>query len=151
MPRKRRYQVGDQIVTRKHNWLPCALNDRLDGASDGEIAAALKATWWADLITASEWPALLRLPEGKAPNRSKLKRKLVGWLMASGRIAALDPQLFDQAVREARDLYRQQLGEQHPLMVTIRNGEYPGDWLFHRFDPRPTDGQDPPAADDEGS
>jgi hypothetical protein len=136
MARKKGYQFGDEFVARKHLWLPCVLSVDLEGASDEEKARLYRATWWADNITNAEWPALLGRPEGTRPNKSRLKRKLVGWLMALGRVAALNPELFDQACREARDLYAEQLDAQHPLMATVP-GKHPGEYLLYRFDATP--------------
>jgi hypothetical protein len=124
-----RYTSGDKTVARKHLWMPCVINDTFDDKTPDEQAAILKATKWADLITNGEWPVLL----GQAVNRpvkSRLKKKIVWWLMALGRIAALNPELFDQALREARDLYASQLGETHPLMH-----DFDGNWfVMHMFD-----------------
>jgi hypothetical protein len=117
MARKSGYRIGEEFVARKHAWMPCVLAENLAGASDEELARAYKATWWADLITNAEWPALLGRPEGKASNRSRLKRKMVGWFMAMGRIAALNPTLYNQAVNEAKALYLEQLGEPHPMFA----------------------------------
>jgi hypothetical protein len=36
--------------------------------------------------------------------------------MIMGRIAALNPELFQQAAAEAAALYREQIGHQHPLI-----------------------------------
>jgi hypothetical protein len=116
MGRKRGYRIGEEVVDRKHTWLPCILNAQLDGASDEEVARLLKATWWADLITNAEWPALLDRPEGTRANRSRLKRKAVGWYMALGRIAAVNPELFGQIVADVRQRYLEQLGEPHPTL-----------------------------------
>jgi hypothetical protein len=111
-----RYQVGDEQVNRKHAWLPCVINDSLEGKSDEEVAAALRATWWSDLITNSEWPALLGHEGASKSARSKLKRKAIGWLMALGRIAYLDPVFFNTILEEARKLYLEQIGEPHPAL-----------------------------------
>jgi hypothetical protein len=35
--------------------------------------------------------------------------------MGMGRIAALNPGLYNQAVAEAKALYREQTGEEHPM------------------------------------
>jgi hypothetical protein len=115
MARKSGYRIGDQLVNRKHLWLPCVLGDQLEGASDEEKARLYKATWWADNITNAEWPALLGHEGASKTAKSRLKRKTVGWLMAMGRIAALNPGLYNQAAAEARELYQQQLGEPHPM------------------------------------
>jgi hypothetical protein len=111
-----RYRVGDQGFHRKHAWLPCVIGDRFEDMTDEEKVAAFKATRWAENITNAEWPALLGYPEGTAANKSRLKRKAVGWYMALGRIAALNPALFDRIVQEARALYAEQLGEPHPTL-----------------------------------
>jgi hypothetical protein len=134
MPRRPKYRIGDEPVDRKHLWLPCVMNDQLDDATDEEKARLLRATWWADNITNAEWPALLGQQGASKTAKSRLKRKTVGWLMAMGRIAALNPDLFDAAVREARDLYATQLRQEHPLMVKVNGGEHAGDYLIYRFE-----------------
>jgi hypothetical protein len=134
--RKKGYRFGDEFVARKHLWLPCVLSADLEDASDEEKAKLYRATWWADNITNAEWPALLGREGASKTAKSRLKRKLVGWLMAMGRIAALNPELFDQAAREARDLYAAQLGEEHPLMSSVP-GEHAGHYLFYRFEVAP--------------
>jgi hypothetical protein len=87
----------------------------MDDMTPAEQAAAFKATWWAQNITNAEWPALLGHEGASKYARSRLKRKVVGWLMAMGRIAALNPKLYNQAVNEALALYEQQLGQPHPM------------------------------------
>jgi hypothetical protein len=133
MARKSGYRFGDEVVTRKHLWLPCVLSADLEGASDEEKARLYRSTWWADNITNAEWPALLGHQGASKTAKSRLKRKLVGWLMAMGRIAALNPELFDAAVREARDLYAAQLRQGHPLMTKV-DGKHAGDYLIYRFE-----------------
>jgi hypothetical protein len=115
MPRKKGYRFGDEFVARKHLWLPCVLSADLDGATDEEKAKLYRATWWADNITNAEWPALLGHEGASKTAKSRLKRKMVGWLMAMGRIAALNPDLYEQAVKEAKALYAEQLGQPHPM------------------------------------
>jgi hypothetical protein len=107
---------------RKHYWLPCALGATFDDKTPAEQQAILKATKWADLITNAEWPVMLQ-DVRNPPVRSRLKRKIVHWLMAMGRIAALNPQLYNQAVAEARALYREQIGKDHPMFAPPEGGE----------------------------
>ncbi len=89
----------------------------MDSMSDEEQARTLKETYWADNITNAEWPVMLQNVRN-ASTRSRLKRKVVGWLMTMGRIAALNPELYNQAVREARALYLRQIGSPHPMFST---------------------------------
>jgi hypothetical protein len=110
-----RYEAGNETARRKHTWLPCIINASLDGKSEEEVVRALRETWWSDNVTNAEWPALLGHDGVKAYVRSRLKRKVVGWLMAMGRLAALNPTLYNQAVQEAKRLYAEQLGEPHPM------------------------------------
>lgn len=133
MARKSGYRIGDEIVTRKHLWLPCVLSTDLEGATDEEKVKLYRATWWADNITNAEWPVVLGHEGTSKTAKSRLKRKLIGWFMAMGRIAALNPELFDQAAKEAKALYLEQLRDRHPLMATVP-GKHAGEYLFYRFE-----------------
>jgi hypothetical protein len=120
---------GSNPAGRKNLWIPCAIDATFEDKTPEQQEAIFKATKWADNITNSEWPVLLGQVVNR-PVRSRLKKKTVGWLMAMGRIAALDPELMDQALREARDLYASQLGETHPLMHDFGRTWF----LMHLFD-----------------
>ena len=100
---------------RKNTWLPCVINADFDEMTLQEQARVLRETKWADNVTNSEWPALLRRPEASRPARSKLKRKAIGWLMALSRIVYLNGPLGDDVLRAADDLYRRQLREAPPI------------------------------------
>jgi hypothetical protein len=52
--------------------------------------------------------------EATAPNRSRLKRKAGGWLMALGRIAALNPELLAEITERVRAMYANQIGADLP-------------------------------------
>jgi hypothetical protein len=108
------YEVGEHRVRRKNSFMPCALGPRFDAADAAEQVRLLKETAWADLITEAEWKVVLGHDDATAPNRSRLKRKAAGWLMALARIAVLEPELFEQTARQARDWYADQVGEEYP-------------------------------------
>jgi hypothetical protein len=55
--------------------------------------------------------------------RSKLKKKAIGWFMALGRIALLNPDLHEEIRAGARDLYREQIEEEHPIIRVLENVE----------------------------
>jgi hypothetical protein len=99
---------------RKHFWLPCATAGDMDGKTPEEIAAIHRAHRWMDLITNAEWPVLLQTVRNSSV-RSRLKRKVVWWLMATGRIAEIQPELYNQAVDEAKALFEKQFGRAHPM------------------------------------
>jgi hypothetical protein len=113
-----KYRAGDEVARRKHRWLPCAIAAKADEMSDEEFVRALRATWWADNITNAEWPVVLGQEGASKSTKSRLKRKLVGWFMAQGRIAALNPELWHQAYQEAQALYAEQVGEPHPVLTS---------------------------------
>ena len=113
---------GEESFNRKHTWLPCIISADIGNMTTQEQAAVFRATWWSDNITNSEWPALLRHEGASRSARSKLKRKAVGWFMAIGRIAAIDPEFYDAIVKEAKRLYLEQLREPHPC---FRHSETP--------------------------
>ena len=99
------------VSERKNDWMPCVINADFDRMTPEEQAQVLRETKWADNITNSEWPALLRRPQASKPARSKLKRKAIGWLMALSRIVYLNKPLGGEVLRAADDLYRRQLRE----------------------------------------
>jgi hypothetical protein len=108
--------AGARTFDRKHTWLPCAVAEDLDGKSAGEISAIFKAHRWMDLITNAEWPVLLQTVRNPSV-KSRLKRKLVWWFMALGRVAEIRPELYNQAVAEAKTLFEQLFGRPHPLFA----------------------------------
>jgi hypothetical protein len=108
------YRVGDERVRRKNWVMPCAIGPEFDRASEEEQARLLKATYWADYISESEWKVVLR-EEGCSPSaKSRLKKKAAGWLVALGRIAVLNPDLFLAAVEQALRLYAEQTKTEYP-------------------------------------
>lgn len=110
-----RYKVGDQVVRRKNFYMPCVIGERVEEMSEEEYAAILKATKWADNITNAEWPAVLGHDDCSPSAKSRLKKKAAGWLMALGRIAYLNPDLHREIVEQAEQMYRDQIGEDHPF------------------------------------
>jgi hypothetical protein len=116
MSRKLGYTINGVHVTRKTAWMPCIINERYDDMTPEEQVAIFKATWWADNLTNTEWPVMLQNVRNPSA-RSRLKRKLVGWFMILGRIAALNVDLYNQAVAEAQRLYHEQIGDCHPMFV----------------------------------
>ena len=69
----------------------------------------------ADLVTQTEWPVVLGHEGTKRYTRSRLVKKAAGWLVALGRIARLNPELFGAIVDRAMAMYREQVEEEHPL------------------------------------
>lgn len=115
-----RYRIGEQTFKRKNLYLPCAISADLGGMTEEEKARAYRDTWWLDNITNAEWPVVLGEPEATRPNRSRLKRKTVGWPMAMSRIAALNPELFAQAVQEAIKTHQDVLKWDGPLAPWLK-------------------------------
>jgi hypothetical protein len=109
------YAVGDQTFRRKNLYIPCAIDATIDDKTPAEQAAIYKATYWADNITNSQWPVVLDHDGASKVERSRLKRKGVGWVMALSRIAALNPDLYNQIVAEAKALYQDQIGVPSPM------------------------------------
>jgi hypothetical protein len=96
--------------------MPCVIGPRFEKMSEEEQAKVYKATWWADLIAASEWPALLK-KDGFSPSaRSRLKKKAAGWLIALGRVAAINPDLFAEVLQRATKEYKEQTETEHPFL-----------------------------------
>ena len=107
-------ELHKAVRERKNTWLPCVINADLDGMSPEQQAKVFRETKWADNITNSDRPALLRRPEASRPARSKLS-KAIGWLMALSRIVYLNGPLGGEVLRVADDLYRRQLREAPPI------------------------------------
>ena len=109
-----KYLIGDQILRRKNLYLPCAIGARFETLTDEEQVAIFKKCWWADNITASEWPVVLgdvRNPSAK----SRLKKKAVGWWMALSRLSILAPDIYNDSVKEASELYLELIEENIPI------------------------------------
>jgi hypothetical protein len=109
------YRIGGQTVRRKNLYLPCAIAARTEEMSDEEHARVLKAAFWADNITNAEWPVVLEHEDCSPSAKSRLKKKAAGWLVALGRIAYLNPDLYGQIVQQAEEMYSDQIGEEHPF------------------------------------
>src|SRR3990167_5715224 len=101
---------------RKNLYLPCALAVTLDDLSDDDYAEIMQATYWADLIAGAEWKVVLEDDAATAAAKSRLKKKMIGWWMALGRIAALRPDLYNLSVTEAAALYQKKIGTEHPVL-----------------------------------
>ena len=110
-----RYKIGDQVVRRKNLYLPCAIAAEVDEMSPEEQASVYRAAFWADNITNAEWPVVLGHENFTPSAKSRLKKKAAGWLMALGRIACLNPDLHREIVKQAEEMYRDQIGEDHPF------------------------------------
>jgi len=107
------------VHERKSKYMPCVINAEWESMSPEEQAKALRETYWSDNITNTEWPVLLKEPGTKAPTKSKLKKKAVGWLMAFGRIVAVNDALAVAILHQADKLYREQLRAEPPIPYGI--------------------------------
>jgi hypothetical protein len=115
------YRIGDHTFRRKNFYLPCIISARVDRMSDEEWVAVHKAAYWADNITNTEWPLVLRHDGVKAYVRSRFKKKAAGWLMALARVAAINPELFAEIVAKAEEMYREQIEDPSFALQTLRN------------------------------
>jgi len=104
---------------RKSEYMPCVINADWESMSLEEQAKALRETYWSANITNTEWPVVLKKPDTKAPTKSKLKKKAVGWLMAFGRIVAINDALAVAILHQADKLYREQLRAEPPVPYGI--------------------------------
>jgi hypothetical protein len=146
------YKHGGKTFRRKNLYLPCIIGPRLDDMSEEEVADVYKATYWADNIAASEWPAVLRHDDCSPSAKSRLKKKAAGWLMALQRIALINPELFDEGAAKADDMYREQI-EDEPSIWLVWDGRHfesgepsrvgcPVDWHQVADLPQPDDEDD---------
>jgi len=124
-----KYRVGDQVVRRKNLYMPCIIAADVDNMTDEEHAAMLRATYWADNITASEWPVVLGHDGVPRQPGWRLRKKASGWIVALARIAWLNPELFAGIVEQARTMYVEQVKEDFPWasmapgLAGLRNAE----------------------------
>jgi hypothetical protein len=147
-----KYKLGDKTFRRKNFYLPCIIGPRLDGMSAEEVADVYKATYWADNIAASEWPAVLRHDDCSPSAKSRLKRRAAGWLMALQRIARIHPELFEEIAAKADDMYREQI-EDEPIVRLSWDGrlfESGLDWPVGAPVDWHPDVADPPQPDEDG-
>jgi hypothetical protein len=89
--------------------------------TEEEVADVYKATYWADNIAGSEWPAVLRHDDCSPSAKSRLKKKAAGWLMALQRIALINPELFEEIAGKANEMYREQI-EDEPNVWLVWDG-----------------------------
>lgn len=108
------YDISGARVRRKNGYMPCVLSERFDSLPPEEQERLFKQAKWADNITNAEWLVVLQRDGATAPNKSKLKRKAAGWLMALGRIAVLHPDLFKAICEQARSMYAEQVEQKYP-------------------------------------
>lgn len=108
------YRVGDQIVRRKNTYMPCIIQADFGNLPPAEQAAVLKATYWADNITNSEWPVVLGHADVPRQPGWRLRKKASGWIVALARIAYLNPDLFGAIVEQARTMYADQVKADFP-------------------------------------
>ena len=111
------YQIEGKRFRRKNLYIPCVIADRIDDLSPEEQVKVYKKTWWCDLLTESEWRTILdsNPPSYKQVVRSKLKKKVVAWIIALGRVATFDTDLYNEATKQARELYKELCDVEHPL------------------------------------
>jgi hypothetical protein len=122
------YNFNGTRVRRKNFYMPCIIGPRFDEANEDEQAEILKATYWADNITNTEWPAVLNHDDCSPSARSRLKKKAAGWLMALQRIARINPKLLHEIAVKADEMYRDQIEEEPPLDLVW------ADWWLDWFD-----------------
>ncbi len=91
-------------MKRKHFWFPCGVaNSEKDPIAKWPLEdynLLMRETDWEKWITDAQWRTLI--DNGNGPNRSKLKKRLIEWMVAMRRIASLDIDLYQEA-REGAD------------------------------------------------
>jgi hypothetical protein len=113
-----KWRIGDKTFRRKNLYIPCVIASRMDELRAEKQAEIYKKTWWADFLTEREWRTILRQnpPRHTSVVKSMLKKKAAGWLVALGRLATFEPELYNASVTLARDLSQDLIGEPHPLL-----------------------------------
>jgi len=100
---------------RKNAYMSCVVGERFDTMTPQEQAQALKAAYWADLLTNAEWPVVMRHEGVAAPTRSKLKKKIVGWVIALSHVAQINREFAAQVLRDADARCREQFEREPPI------------------------------------
>jgi len=112
-----RYRLGTQSFRRKNLYIPCLIAKRFDELPAEKRVEVYKKTWWCDLLTETAWRTILKHnpPSYKDVVRSRLKKKMIGWLTILGRVAIFDPELYASACEESKKLYEELCGFPNPL------------------------------------
>ncbi len=94
-------------MKRKHFWFPCGVaNSETDPIAKWPLEdynLLMRETDWEKWITDAQWRTLIDNENG--PNRSKLKKRLIEWMVAMKRISSLDRDLYLEAREEADRLW----------------------------------------------
>lgn len=155
MARMPLYDYDGTIIRRKNGYLACQMHARLEDMTEAEQGQAMKAAYWADYVTAAEWEALLGTGKAMRSNRSRLKRKGAGWLVALAHIADNWPEEFDAMVAQARTMHAEQMGRSYPwhrmapVMAGIRRA-VGGETVRVMLVDTDTDDDDGEVQDDDG-
>jgi len=95
--------------------MPCVINADFDSMTPQEQARVFRETYWADNITNAEWPVVLKHDDVRPVNKSRLKKKAAGWLVAFSRIIWLNTDFGAAVMRRADEVYREQVKEAPPI------------------------------------
>lgn len=118
------YEVGGVRVTRKNTYMPCILGRKVNNGeiSPEEHVRLLKRTYWSDYFTETEWQTLLgKNAKSEKVYKSRLKKKVAGWLMLMARYAQLRPEWYQEAVELACSEYKDLTGEPLPWGIMPRS------------------------------
>lgn len=135
VPKQNNHTFPDgTVLRRKGGWYtPCAMGPKLEALEKqaketGDwkaYAQLLKSTYWADNYTDAEWPCVLEDTTEKSETpvpsyvRSRLKKKAAGWIVALGRMAAVNPDLFEEVMEKAVVMYKEQTEKDYPATQFI--------------------------------
>jgi len=112
-----KYRLGGKTFRRKNLYIPCVIAQRLDEIPIEKWAEIYKKTWWCDLLTDKEWRTILDRdpPNYKEVVRSRIKKKLIGWLLIEARIFTFDPELYKEAWKKAERIYKELCETDYPF------------------------------------
>ena len=112
-----KYRIGRKTFRRKNLYIPCVIAENFDDLSEEDQVKIFKETWWADNLSDAEWRTILKQnpPNYERVVRSRLKKKIVGWLVVLGRLATFEADLYNDAVKEAKEIYSKLIKREHPL------------------------------------
>ena len=109
---KMKHTAGKASAVRKHEWMPCVLVADREKYSGEEWVKLMKRCYFTDFFTDAEWRAIVSDDaKSLSVNRSRIKKKVAGWLMVSNRLAAIRPDWYLDAVHKAESEYEELIGK----------------------------------------
>lgn len=116
-----KYKFGNQTFRRKNLYIPCVIAQKFDDLPPEKKVEVFKKTWWCDLLTKTEWATILDYKKVDYEHvvKSRLKKKVAGWLIALARLSLFDSKLFEEAVELAKKTYEELCFQPYPTFNVV--------------------------------